>query len=445
MEAQVWEEDERSMMRETFLVDERRTRLRSIIDQTEQRRTLVPKIEVAPLEKNLEALAERAGIKDLGFHQYFENHLQGIQEELLADKYGSRIKNSEQRFWPVLEILYNYYLHPESPKKGLRSFDDFVAHFFPQADFKLQSFLQLEIGYFIEERLNPYRRIEIKPGFNEFEATWNPPEKISAYQFQGEWVLLPCDSQKQFTLVAPSVLDEVIALLESEYKNPAWIHGSGSAALESIGNSGALLSAYKVKEKGAKVHSGSQTIEVPNREKFTGLGAVYVFEIREYTTFSPYVPPNWFNEFDLSFGINSQKQYAHLEKIGERRKAFLSGPDPECGGSAYKIGSEVPLACIETVYCPKIYQPKVQLWAQKYAPHIQVISQEAAQTLNSYKNFINQATDWKKERPLDVWKSLNRNPIIVGVSPSPRGEEIVADIRKRSHKVGEMCPLPVPA
>ncbi len=345
-----------------------------------------PKIKkLSPL--TLSELAEREGFTVFEFEKNIKERFRKIEQKLLDQKPFLNTGDDWEETIPLIDVIYNLYsLRKEKGKdipqflEHLDSFDAFFDYFCDGCSWDLKTYLQGWIGHFVKQKVNPQRVLELHPFWsNQREAIER--KELNIYEAGGEWCLLPEKRKGVYEFVEVSVIDEIIKLLESgERIDPGYIHGSNSVVLEGIEKYGALLSAAELTKRGEKIKGGAYSREVPDPDKFCGWGAIYVHDGNKSK--GSYVMPEWFDEFEVSFGIDRNKQYEYLRNRPGGMKDV--GPDVE-GTGGYKIGSEVPLSHVTHIFCSKVHKSEVEVWAQKNVPQTKVISLEAANVLSEYQ------------------------------------------------------------
>jgi len=385
----------------------------TILGERERYKNLPPKIK----EKKtltLKNIAQREGcdVSEL------ESDL-ATKVRQFSEKMSKNISYPSEEYFDLIDSIYNLYLQSKNPETTLnnqwldnfQSFNDFANHFCPEATKHARAAMKKNIQIFVSAIINQEKIISIHP------RDWlgvNGEGLKEIYNVQGDWVLLPGNNYDLgvFDYADRDVINEVIKLAGENYHYSDFTHSSGSAALEGIEKSRAILSAQEVESRDMKVNTGEHVSYV-NQESGTpvaggkyGLGSVYASN-RGYS--SGYCHINWFDEYYVAFGINKQKQADFLVKAGYKNELTLdddSTPFLDMGSEGVEIGNEVPLTAVEIVYCWKQNQAEMSAWIQKNCPSAKLVSIEAAEILSMHSHVINKVADQEKISIEDAWRKI---------------------------------------
>lgn len=386
----------------------------TILSEREHYKDLPLKIiEKKTLTLNDIAQKEGCDISDL------ESNLT-LKIKKFSEKMSKNISYPSEEYFGLIDSLYNLYLQSKNTDEtvknpwlaGFQSFDDFVNHFCPEATQHARAAMKKNIQIFVSLIVNQEKIINVHP------RNWlgiNSEGIKEIYNTKGDWILLPGENYELgiFDYVDREIIKEIINLIEENHHYSDFIHSSGSAALDGIEKSQAILSAQEVEVRNIKVNTGEHVSYV-NQESGTpiaggeyGLGSVYASN-RGYS--SGYCHINWFDEYYVAFGINKQKQEDFLKKKRYKNEMSLedeeSSPFLDMGSEGVEIGNEVPLTAVEAVYCWKQYQAEMKTWIQENCPEAKLISIEAAEILNAHSYVIKEVAAQEKISTKDAWKKI---------------------------------------
>ena len=328
----------------------------------------IPAPQTTPC-KSLETVARERGTTVGGLEAHVHATVREWAEALRgAMSYGG------SEYFPVLDMLYNLYRmsKQEAVKhpwlQHMRSFDGFIAHFCPEATAKSRAYIVNHLEAFVSGKV-----------VGRWQQGGCPP---TGYEVQGEWVPLPDDLSEPKAYLSEGrwaespVIHETRALNSANYpRKDALIHGTGSAALEAIGRSGAILSARQALATGGSVKTGEFVSYIGHCGVSVSGGAHGLGEV--YTSQgglggASYTMQRWFDEYPVCFAIDFAKQRAYNDARGIKR--YYDNPSNE----GVTVGPDVPLAHVTVVTAPKAKEAEVRSWLAQYCPHTLFISQEAA-------------------------------------------------------------------
>lgn len=386
----------------------------TILSERERYKDLPPKI-IEKKTLTLDDIAQKEGcdVSDL------ESNLT-LKIKKFSEKMSKNISYPSEEYFGLIDSLYNLYLHSKNSDEAAKnqwlssfqSFNDFANHFCPEATSHSRAAMKKNIQIFVSSIVNQEKIVSIHP------RAWlgvNNEGVKEIYNIKGDWVLLPGKNYDLgvFDYTDRKVIEEIIKLVEENYHYSDFIHSSGSAALDGIEKSQAILSAQEVEARNMKVNTGEH-ISYVNQENGTpiaggkyGLDSVYASN-RGYS--SGYCHLNWFDEYYVAFGINKQKQEDFLRKKGYKNAFNSSDEDSspflDMGSEGVEIGNEVPLTAVESIYCWKQYQTEMKTWVQKNCPEAKLVSIEAAEILSMYGYIIDEVAAQEKISTKDAWKKI---------------------------------------
>ena len=281
----------------------------------------------------------------------------------------------DDKLSPQIDFIYQCYastrssppLHLREFSRSLDSFDSFVAHYARRASRSTIGNLMERIDRFTRTTLHPRRVITVFPENHRMH------EKTISYQLKGRWILLPSEFGSGEEYVEKGVVEEILNLQKIGYKQPDLYHTTGSASLEGIAKHGALLSARRAIESEEAVKTGEQNTYIGWEDHSQmggkkGLASVYTSKFPHIG----YSVARWFDEYHVIFGLSRERITTYIQahnQPDDRLKEFPKGE--------VRIGPEVPLELVDSIYGEHIYLKQLLEWKEKNAPQALVVSLEA--------------------------------------------------------------------
>ncbi|MBI3074820.1 MAG: hypothetical protein HYY92_01220 [Parcubacteria group bacterium] len=362
-----------------------------------------------------EAIAAKEGIEVGELEKYIQGQV-GEWAHWMEEKYFTP---ANEKYAALVEEIYALFRYTKDNKevpqelewtRALLDPETFCARFCPTASKNARGGMFAgNVRTFTERIVHPQRVIEIFPS----EVLWGGEHRQAEgyrkeiHEANGNWVLLPDVSNyaasEEFAFAEESVIREIIALLESGYREPDYSHASGSAAFPAIGRHGAILSAEEAVKRGEIPKTG----EFSHYMDYNGEGLNSVYADRGGPRYGYHVI-NWFDEYFVTFGINKERQEVFMESTDVR---YGYGDEPktmnrDLGSEGMLIGHAVPLSAVDIVYCWKKYESQTTDWVKEFCPHARVVSLEAAETLRGYDSVMNVAALQEGVSPSEAWGKL---------------------------------------
>jgi hypothetical protein len=348
----------------------RASALRSLLNSGE----VVASPQAFLTHKSLAQIADEFGVPV----NRLESKLKDVMAEFAAQEAKSRPRMASychvmDENLVLMDKLYNLFrLGNQRPLAApwlqhMRSFDEFLRHFCPQANEKVESGLIHHVGRFLNTRCQPM--VLDKKAFGR---SWPDVSNAGAvYGEPGQWMKLPD------AWVERRVLKEALQLATNGFPNDdaLFVHGSGSAAMPGIAGNKAILGAQVVLERGGKVSTGEHATGGP-------CGHHNVYSSTGGLAASDYTMTRWFDETKVTFGISQAKQRGFNKKWG---RDWLSYENRLNEGIL--LGPEVPFKNIVAISAPKEQETRIKTWIGQHCPHVQYVSYEAAELLKSEDMF----------------------------------------------------------
>jgi hypothetical protein len=322
--------------------------------------------------KSLEEIARNAGVAVDQLESYISKFMVDISKEAPNSTREREYLLQSDTF---TDILYNLHvLGNQTPLavpwlQHLRGFDAFVAHFCPQANRATQA----ELIYIIKRFIRKVRPPMLLRNY-ELESSGRFDTGSAIYSNPGSWVKLPhCWVDKR-------VLEEALAWARTGIPKPEelFVHGTGTAAMESFAKHKAISSAALALKRGDKVRTGEYVSYIGRDGQTsttggaTGLGGVY--SSRNGLSSTSYTTQRWFDEVPVTFGISERKQRAYNEASGINLTYYNSQ-------EGIVIGANVPFENIVAISAPKEYEERIRGWIGEHCRHARFVSYEAAELL----------------------------------------------------------------
>lgn len=319
--------------------------------------------------KSLDAIAQESGVPIESLEAYLKKEISAFVEKM---------KNSyvygERKHFPLFDKLYNLYLIAAKQEdkdlpfpwvKNLKNYNAFIEHFCPPTDDKVRVHITSIIESFVSSKVSSGIISHDDKRENAYGIDRKVWKKVHTYG------LIDYQSEMREYWVDEAILAEVEQLKKSGYPNQKdhLFHNTGSAALEGIGEAGAILSAYRVLQSKQKVVTGEYKSESAGKE---GLTNVYTLR-RSSLASAIYTIQRWFDECPITFAIDVKKQREYNEAQGIKKNY-----ENDRKGQGTVVGPEVPLEHVVAVSAPKEHEAHVQAWIQQYCPWAKFISKEAA-------------------------------------------------------------------
>jgi hypothetical protein len=273
------------------------------------------------------------------------------------------------------DILYNLHvLGNQTPLAApwlqhLRGFDTFVAHFCPQANRATQAELIRIIKGFIRKVRPPMllRNYELESSgrFGTARAIYSSP---------GSWVKL------RHCWVDKRVLEEALAWARTGIPKPEelFVHGTGTAAMESFAKHKAISSAAVALRRGDKVRTGEYVSYIGHDGQTPATvgagGHVHVYASHKGLSSASYTTQRWFDEVPVTFGISVRNQRVYNEVLGVNLSYYGAQ-------EGIVIGANVPFENIVAISAPKEYEERIRGWIGEHCRHARFVSYEAAELL----------------------------------------------------------------
>jgi len=307
-----------------------------------------------------------------------ESKLKDVMAEFAAEESNSRPRmashcRDRDEKMVLMDTLYNLFmLGNQRPLAApwlqhVRSFDEFLRHFCPQANQKVESGLIHHVGRFLNTHCQP-----MVLGKDELGRSWpDVGDAGRVYGEPGQWMKLPD------AWVERRVLKEALQLATNGFPrdDALFVHGSGSAAIQGIAETKAILGAQVLLERGGKVSTGEHVTGGP-------CGHRNVYSSTSGLAESGYTMARWFDETKITFGISQAKQREFNKKRGLDRLSYENRLN-----EGILLGPEVPFKNIVAISAPKEQEARVRTWISRHCPHVQYVSFEAAKLLNSEDMF----------------------------------------------------------
>jgi len=335
------------------------------------------------LRLNLVRLTEPSLEGLLDQHEITESKLPSLLAKTAGFMHSHVARNSSvisSDLHPQVNIVYQCWhatrdLKSTHPLYGfarsLDSYESFIETYIPKVSSRIQGNLISRMDRFVHAIIHPSRLITV------FPRNHRVANLFGRYSTSETWLRLPnkwgWDAwAKDREYVAASVLEEVNQLTQRPEADI--FHASGSVALSGIERQRAILSARRALENGESVitgehvffYSGSYDGSVTRRK--IGIGSVYM----DLAPALGYSIARWFDEYWVVFG--SKKEWIkRYNDEGGQEVSFFRWSD------GIRVGDELPLNLIESVYVRHRFLPQILPWVRKNCPKAQLVSLEAAE------------------------------------------------------------------
>lgn len=344
------------------------------------------KLEVKPLpssiaHKSLDAIAQESGVPIKSLEAYLKKEIGAF-----ADKMKNEDRYPGEEYFPLFDKIYNLYIIAAKQEnkdlplpwmKNLKNYDAFIGHFCPSANAKARACITKQVETFVRCKVSSgiiLHDDERKEAFGVDGTTW---KKHHTYGRSHDGPSQACVHEHW---VDTAILAEVAQLKESGFPNRKdhLFHDTGSAALEGIGEAGAILSARQARQSKSKVVTGEYACYISSHDGETSMsgrkgGLENVYTSDDGLASGSYTTQRWFDECPVTFGIDSAKQKEYNETQGTNE--FYNYRRSKEG---IVVGPKVPLENVIAVSAPKEHEVRVQAWIQQYCPWVKFISKEAA-------------------------------------------------------------------
>lgn len=328
--------------------------------------------------KSIDQIAEEIGCSVEEIPQRFTQMIETLERQV-SRKDGYSGLESEVFIDPLFQIWNATRDLPEGHpltvfSRSLESFDIFFDTYFPEGTARLKYDIIKYIDLFCDFVVAQWSIRSVATGeptiYTEF------PQR---YDNVRRWVALPRESPyRSITVTTPKIIEEALNLRKNPCLEELLIHATASAALEGIEREKALLSAQAVIETGHQLRTGEYLSYIaPYQEpgETGGLDNIY----GSWNKDQGYSRIRWFNEYQIMFGINSDRLRVRLQReCGE--KPLLH----DRAGDGVPLGKRVPLGEVDYIFVPADRLEQMREWTSQNAPHITVISIEAWKLLDRF-------------------------------------------------------------
>ncbi len=367
----------------------------SIRENMELRNQRIPEIKALP-NLALDELLERESVNLEQLESHFVTKLQELFDAT-EQFYGVDVENIE----PV-ELMYQLYLASqfESEKapellSNFSSFEAFKNAYCRELPSKQIAAISQYIQFYHERFVQDSRIIS---GRTTGRNVDNPyMGQLQSHDPDGDWVLMPERNIliEKFTFIEQGVVNEIVNLIDRGYRAPDYSHTTGSAALAGIGEQQCLLSSSELTRRNLTIQTGEVIREKHVNKK---LGNVYASRGNPH---DGYQVLHWFDEYQVSFGINEAKQKATIAGLSIEGEEIL-----DWGGEGVLLGKEVHIQNVDVIYYKKKYEEEIQAWVKEYKIDADLVSLEAVNALNQFGELVNNMALEEDIEPRDAWNML---------------------------------------
>jgi hypothetical protein len=271
--------------------------------------------------------------------------------------------------------------------EGLQSFDAFKETFGKGLTPQDQQAFGKAMRFFTGSFLHPSRIVSATEfAWYRFNSL-KPINKIAIYDGdQEEWVAAPAGDYRHVREVTTKeVLDEARGLpFEAAGRGSEYYTATNSGALDGILGQGALLGTEEMRRRGITPKTGAYREELLAGDTRVWKNAVYAS--RSFGV-SAYAAPEWFDDYGVTFAVDTKKQNKYIQQEGVRTNTFNYGYDPE-GSGGQMLGPVVPLENVPRIYVAHKYRDTLAKKLAEQGCDIPVVSAEAAMIQRDYGRFL---------------------------------------------------------